>query len=130
MAASVVDSDCAAFETSFVVVATTANQVALSIDLSAYGTASNSAGYHFIFIITTLNQTPSARVDSIWDVQLFRQAAGSVQIHSQTAIKAPTDAFVDFALSSNTLQCRIDGGVAETPVSIYCEGPVGEAVPA
>jgi hypothetical protein len=133
MVASVTKSDFGQFEKAFVVLATTANQTAMEIDLSAYGTVTNHAGYFFLFIIATLNITPRARVDGIWTVHCMRGANNTLQIQRVGTIKAPTDNFVDFVvLSGNTLTVRIDGSTSpaeDTPVCIWCEGPMGECVP-
>jgi len=132
---TITKADIIFLKTTFTVAVTTANQVAMEIPLDGYGDsgsggATDNNGFYFIVYIVPVRQSPiQVDVGSIWAVYAYG-GNGAWTTLTFGALKAPVDAFVDFALaiSPDRLQVRIDGGTVAMPVVIAVRGSIGEEV--
>lgn len=129
MAFTATKSDIGHWSNFYEVQQTTANQVICSADLSAWGDGTHHAGGHFLVIIAMAHQSPIVAAQSIWSVKVAR-GVGAWLTPVATKL-AGTGSTVDFVMSSNTLQVRVDGnaGAAGPILFTTIRGPVGESLP-
>jgi hypothetical protein len=115
---------------SFIVVATTANQVVLSVDLSAYGGgATTEAAVHLILTSAVVQGTPASGIYEIVDfyASRFNSGAGGNWANLSTRSVKPTPSgFIDLVFSGNTLQVRVDGQANQMAMIFELEGLVSE----
>jgi hypothetical protein len=121
------------WEGAFVVLAAGGtNQVALTIDMSPFGTGVSGShhGIYFLVYIVPLRQSPiECDVGSIWGVHVCGASSGTWAITNQQAMVIPTDGFVDFFVSGQNLQVRIDAGSINMPVIVSARASLFMSTP-
>jgi hypothetical protein len=111
--------------TSFIAVATTANQVAMSVDLSAY--ASNDCGYHFMVKLTPVHGSGGVLASTYSSVRGYKLSSNTFQadasgIIGSTHLSSGGSGVVGFQFSGNTFQITLDGGGTTGPMLLEVEG--------
>jgi hypothetical protein len=114
---------------SFVLAATTANQVALSIDLSGYGgSAGLDARFALKVLVTPGFFSPSTDALDYYFISGKRSGASAwSSTITATSMKGAASGLVDFNFSTNTLQVRVDGAAAQSTVAVEVTGLVIES---
>lgn len=105
---------------SFNLVATTANQVIESIDLSSYGgIANHDATGVMRYLVYNVRSTHSVCPVATGTVLLKRSGTSNWSGLTPNPIISASD--LDFVYSTNTLQVRVDGGASATVMVIEWE---------